>query len=120
MCRFCHRKVHLDFNQKPNPYLPLGPSQGDDQNEWSFLFGMLMDDANRRNLPHNEFYYLSDEVLNFSVSYQGYTELLESVESGTLTRLRFMHEIWRAMPEPFYSDLAEAVLQFLLESDEGH
>ena len=116
LCRACHRKVHLEFNRKPNPALPMGASQGDDQDEWSFLFGMLMEDANRRELPHDEFYYLKDDVLDFSVSYQGYPDLLESVESGNLSRLRFMQEIWRAMPELFYKDVAEKALRLLFES----
>lgn len=37
---------------------------------------------------------------------KGYDPLLEAVANGRLSRLRFMHEIWRPMPERFYVDLA--------------
>jgi hypothetical protein len=94
----------------------MGAEQGDDQNEWSFLFGILMDDAISRGLPQNEFYYISDAVLDFSVSYQGYVELREAVEAGEISRLRFMHEIWRAMPERFYEDLVTGIILPNLES----
>jgi hypothetical protein len=116
LCNACHRRVHADFNQKPDRSLPMGAEQGDDQNEWSFLFGILMDDAISRGLPQNEFYYISDAVLDFSVSYQGYVELREAVEAGEISRLRFMHEIWRAMPERFYEDLVTGIILPNLES----
>ena len=94
----------------------MGASQGDDQNEWSFLFGLLMDDANARQLSHHEFYQLNDDVLKFSVAYQGFGELLEVVEAGELSRLRFMHEVWRVMPERFYVNLANDIGLELLSS----
>ncbi|OMJ31734.1 endonuclease [Sphingomonas sp. Sph1(2015)] len=106
LCRPCHKLVHAMFNGRPNPALPMGAAQGDDQEEWSFLFGILMDDATKRGLVHDELYFLSDELLHFSVAYQGYEPLLEAVADGEFSRLRFMHEIWRAMPEHFYVDLA--------------
>lgn len=106
LCRPCHRLVHARFNGRPDPALPMGAAQGDDQDEWSFLFGMLMDDATKRGLAHDELYFLSDELLRFSLAHQGYEPLLEAVADGELSRLRFMHEIWRAMPEHFYVDLA--------------
>jgi hypothetical protein len=106
LCRPCHRLVHARFNGRPDPALPMGASQGDDQDEWSFLFGILMDDATKRGLAHNELYHLSDDLLRFSLAYQGCGPLLHSVADGVLSRLRFMHEIWRAMPEQFYVDLA--------------
>lgn len=106
LCRACHRLVHARFNGRPDPALPMGAVQGDDQDEWSFLFGLLMDDATKRGLAHDELYYLSDAALRFSLAYQGYEPLLESVANAELSRLRFMHEIWRAMPEGFYVNLA--------------
>jgi len=108
--------MHADFNQRPDRSLPMGAKQGDDQDEWSFLFGILMDDAVRRSLSQNEFYHISDAVLDFSVSYQGYVGLLKAVEAGEISRLRFMHEIWRAMPEHFYKDLVIDVISPNLES----
>jgi len=116
LCNVCHRRVHADFNQRPDRSLPMGAKQGDDQDEWSFLFGILMDDAISRGLSQNEFYYISDAVLDFSVSYQGYGGLREAVEAREISRLRFMHEIWRAMPERFYEKLVVAITGPNLES----
>lgn len=68
LCRQCHRLVHAEFNGRLDPALPMGAAQGDDQDEWSTLFGMLMDDATKRGLEHDELYFLSDELLRFSVA----------------------------------------------------
>lgn len=111
LCGDCHRKIHAEFNRKPDPNLPMGAEQGDDQNEWSYLFGLLMDDATSRGLSQPEFYHLNDSVLRFSVAYQGCDDLLESVANGELSRLRFMHEIWRMMPVGFYTNLATDIAE---------
>ena len=113
LCTDCHRQIHAQFNRRPNRNLPIGAEQGDDQDEWSYLFGLLVDDANSRSLSQNEFYHLSDAVLDFSVSCQGYDDLLATVRHGEMSRLRFMHEIWRIMPQTFYENL----LSNLLRSD---
>jgi len=103
LCWPCHKQIHAQFNRRPNLSLPLGAEQGDDQDEWSYLFGLLNDDALKRGLPEDEFYYLSDHMLIFFVRGQGYERLLELVADGSLSRIRFAHEIWRNMPESFYS-----------------
>ena len=118
LCRPCHRLVHARFNRRPDAALPMGAAQGDDQDEWSFLFGMLMDDATKRGLAHDTLYFLSDELLLFSLAYQGYEPLLEAVADGELSRLRFMHEVWRAMPEHFYVDLASELDAELLAASQ--
>jgi hypothetical protein len=118
LCRPCHRLVHARFNRRPDAALPMGAAQGDDQDEWSFLFGMLMDDATKRGLAHDTLYFLSDELLLFSLAYQGYEPLLEAVADGELSRLRFMHEVWRAMPEHFYVDLASELGAELLAASQ--
>jgi 5-methylcytosine-specific restriction endonuclease McrA len=109
LCSECHARVHAEFNGRPDVRLPIGAEQGDDQDEWSFLFGVLVDDARRRGLPQEEFYSLSDEMITFSLECQGYPEMLEALHSGTISRVRFAHEIWRAMPDYFYAHLAAAV-----------
>ncbi|HEX8512652.1 MAG TPA: HNH endonuclease signature motif containing protein [Allosphingosinicella sp.] len=114
LCRDCHRLIHAEFNRKPDPNRPLSAAQGDDQNEWAFLFGRLVDDAGARGLAHDEFYYVSNETLRFAVAYQGYEEILEAIEDGTMSRLRVMHEIWRWMPGQFYTNLAEDICERLL------
>lgn len=109
LCRACHALVHAEFNRKPNPALPMSAAQGDDQDEWSFLFGLLVDDANDQGLAHDDYYRVSDALLVFSVDCQGYAALSEALATGEISQVRFMHEIWRAMPEKFYGDLGTAI-----------
>jgi hypothetical protein len=112
LCRDCHRTIHAQFNSRPNFRLPIGAENGDDQDEWAFLYGLLLDDAQSRGLPEDEFYFIGKHMLLFFVRCQGYEELLELVEEGTLSRIRFAHEIWRIMPESFYAnDILEIVFE---------
>jgi hypothetical protein len=99
------------FNGRPDLSLPLGAEQGDDQDEWAFLFGLLVDDAIRRDLPQDEFYYIGDHILEFSHACQGYEELRETVVRGDISRIRFAHEIWRTMPEGFYSGFVSELIR---------
>jgi hypothetical protein len=114
LCPECHRRVHAEFNGKPDLSLPLGAEQGDDQDEWAFLFGLLFDDAVRRDLPQDEFYYLDDHIVEFSVRCQGYEHLRELLRRGDISRIRFAHEIWRAMPEMFYTNFASEIIRLNL------
>lgn len=114
LCPECHRRVHAEFNGKPDMSLPLGAEQGDDQDEWSFLFGLLFEDAAQRGLPESEFYHLSDHIMEFSVAYQGYGDLHEAVKRGAISRLRFAHEIWRVMPEEFYTNIVSDLIRLNL------
>jgi hypothetical protein len=113
LCGDCHRGVHVQFNRKPDLTKPLGAAQGDDQNEWAFLFGLLVEDARTSGLTANEFYHLSDETLSFSATYQEYEGFLDAVHEGTMSRVRAMHEIWRGMPQQFYTDIAEDLFVWL-------
>lgn len=111
LCWDCHRKIHAQFNARPDFTLPIGAEEGDDQDEWAYLFGLLHEDACTRGLPEDEFYYIGDHMLMFFVRCQGYEELLELVAEGTMTRIRCAHEIWRTMPEAFYTNfVSELVL----------
>ena len=111
LCWDCHRKIHAQFNGRPDLALPLGAEQGDDQDEWAYLFGLLNDDACSRGLPADEFYYVEDHMLKFFVRCQGYEELLELVAEGSITRIRCAHEIWRAMPEQFYANFVSELIR---------
>ena len=117
LCPECHRRVHAEFNGRPNLSMPLGAEQGDDIDEWSFLFGILCDDAARRGVSEDEFYHLGDEILEYSISYQGYQELTVSVGQGNISRIKFAHEIWRIAPESFYEDLGSNIAMILLRND---
>lgn len=115
LCPECHKRVHAEFNGRPDLSLPLGAEQGDDQDEWAFLFGLLFEDAVRRGLPENEFYYLGDHMLEFSVACQGYDDLRRSVRRGDMSRIRFAHEIWRAMPETFHTNFVSELVRLNLD-----
>lgn len=114
LCRSCHALVHAEFNRKPNPALPMSAAQGDDQDEWSYLFGLLVDDANDRGFVHDDLYFVSDALRDFSADCQGYVSLRDALASGEISRVRFMHEIWRAMPKQYYGDLATIIAREIL------
>lgn len=111
LCYECHRRVHAEFNGKPDLSLPLGAEQGDDQDEWTFLFGLLREDAARRGLAEDEFYHLGDHILEFSVRCQGYEEVYEMTMRGEMSRIRFAHEIWRLMPEAWYTNFVSELVR---------
>jgi hypothetical protein len=74
----------------------------------------LVDDAVRREMPQEEFYYLDDHVLEFSIAFQGYSWLRESLERGDISRIRFAHEIWRMPPEGFYTNFVSELIRLNL------
>lgn len=114
LCPDCHRWIHAESNRKADLTKPMGAAEGDDQDEWAFLFERLVEDANARGLGEEEFYHISDETLHFSATYQGYEDFLELVHRGTMSRVRFMHEIWRWAPQKFYTKLADDIFRLFL------
>jgi len=111
LCRDCHRRVHDEFNGRPDLTEPLGAQGGDDQDEWAYLFGILRDDAVARRIDEDEFYFLGDFMLRFFTKVQGYEELYEFVQQGKLSRIRFAHEIWRTMPQSFYENFGTKLIE---------
>jgi hypothetical protein len=112
LCRECHRRVHEKSNGRGDLSVPLG--EADDQDEWSFLFGLLYDDAKLRGLDQDEFYFLEDHMLNFFVRVQGYEDLHGMVMRREISRIRFAHEIWRGMPEVWYKNFVAEVIRLNL------
>lgn len=102
LCGECHNRIHARSNLKADLSQPLG--EGDDQDDWAYLFRALCEDADLRGLDHNEFYYIPDHMVNFSVNVQGYEYLREMLIRGEISRIRFAFEIWRYMPETFYKN----------------
>jgi hypothetical protein len=115
MCRACHARVHAEFNGRPDMSLPLGAEQGDDQDEWAFLFGLLYDDAFRRGLDEDEFYYLGDPAVMFSLGCQGHQHIYDLLVQGHISRIRFAHEIWRMMPEGWYTNVVAEIIRLNFE-----
>lgn len=120
LCRECHGKLHAAFNRRPDPSLPLNSQGGDDQDEISFLYGLLMDDAEERQIDQNRYYHISDEMLLMFVAYQGYQDYFDLMLEGKMSRIRCAHEIWRGAPEQWYTNLADDLLQLLLVSTPGN
>ncbi len=58
---------------------------------------------------------VGDHIMEFSVACQGYEELRESVVQGEISRIRFAHEIWRIMPETFYTNFVSELIRLNLE-----
>lgn len=112
LCADCHNRVHAEFNGRPNLTEPIG--RGDDQDEWAFLFGLLYEDCEHRNLDPEEFYFIGDHMLLFFVRVQGYQDLLERVRRGEISRIRFAHEIWRVMPDLWYTNVATKLIELNL------
>jgi hypothetical protein len=100
---------HAQFNGAADLSLPLGAQGGDDQDEIAFLYGALWEDAERRGVDQNEFYFISDAMLDFFIAAQGYRHYLDLVRDGSMSRIRMAHEIWRNMPEEFYARLASSL-----------
>lgn len=117
MCRPCHARVHAEFNGRPDMSLPLGAEQGDDQDEWSFLFGLLRDDASQRGLDEDEFYHLGDPIIMFSLRCQGHQNIHDLLVQGHISRIRFAHEIWRMMPEGWYTNVIAEIIRLNFEDE---
>jgi hypothetical protein len=111
LCKICHSKVHSSFNGSPDLSLPLGSEGGDDQDEAAFLYGLLYDDARARGLNEDDYYFISDAMLELFIRFQGYAHLYESMKAGHISRIRVAHEIWRSMPEIFYEKLAVSLFR---------
>ena len=108
LCQECHGRVHEKANGRGDLSVPLG--EADDQDEWAFLFGLLVDDAKKRNIDQDEFYHLADHMLKFFVKIQGYEDLYRTVMRGEISRVRFSHEICRVMPEVWYRSVVSEII----------
>lgn len=111
LCRQCHWLLHAEFNGKPAVDEPLNAQGGDGQDEMAFLYGLLADKADERGLDHDEFYFISAEMLRFFNLWQGYDEL---VQVSLQSQLKKSHEVWRSMPQEWYTQLADEMGQALL------
>ncbi|WP_373387590.1 hypothetical protein [Pseudomonas alcaligenes] len=79
----------------------------------AFLYGLLADKADESGLDHDEFYFISDDMLRFFNQWQGYDEL---VQASGVSRLRRAHEVWRSMPQEWYKQLADEMGRVLLKA----
>lgn len=114
LCRSCHANVHKACNGRPAAGEPLNTRGGDDPDEMAYLFGTLVEDADARSLPHDEFYFVSDQILDRFVAWQGFKDIRDLATEGRISRLKAAHEIWRHAPEPWYGSIATDIAAELL------
>jgi hypothetical protein len=65
-------EMHEGFNGRPDLGLPVDAQNGEKLHKMERLYSILTDDAVERGLMHEEFYFLSDEVLTCFKRMQGY------------------------------------------------
>ncbi len=71
LCRDCHNEVHCGFNGRPDLSLPVDAQGGEKLPLMERLYSILVDDATDRGLMCEDFYFLSDEVLQSFKTMQG-------------------------------------------------
>lgn len=119
LCRSCHGKVHAEFNGRPTLALPLNAESGDDQDEWAFLFGLLHEDAQERQLDQDHFYFIGDHMLKFFMRCQGYESLYDAAINGKISRISYAHHVWTSMPELWYSNVTTGIFRNTLPKSGG-
>lgn len=104
LCRECHKYVHKGFNGRADLQLPMDAQGGEKIESLTAMYGMLFSDAIERNLPLEQYYFLSDTVLSRFKLFQGYDPLTcfpgSRIEQASL--------IWNACPLNVRNALIEA------------
>lgn len=104
LCSCCHREPHAAFNRRPNLDLPMDAEGGEDiELLWSY-FCLLIEDAKRRSLLRDDFYYFTDQLL-------AKFKLFQSLDYDLVfpgTRLEQAALIWRQTPRCTMNAILEA------------
>jgi hypothetical protein len=94
LCSRCHHEPHAAFNRRPNLDLPMDAEGGEDiKLLWSY-FCLLIEDAKRRSLLRDEFYYFTDQLL---AKFKLFQSLCYDLPFPS-TRLEQVALIWRQTP----------------------
>lgn len=72
LCDRCHREIHVGFNGRPDLMQPADSQGGEKLPLMERLYSILTDDAVERALLREDFYFLSDTLLNTFKEMQGY------------------------------------------------
>lgn len=94
LCRVCHRQPHEVFNRRPDLDQPMDAEGGENIELLAEFFVRLLTDARERNLLRDDFYFLSDQVLQSFKRAQGF----ESDTPFPGSRLEQATLIWRQTP----------------------
>jgi hypothetical protein len=105
LCRSCHSEPHAAFNGRPDLQLPMDAQAGENIDLLASLFAALCEDARRRSLASDSYYYVSNSALRTFKNFQGISPDLPFPGS----RVEQAYLIWRQTPR--------AVLKYLLEAN---
>lgn len=104
LCKKCHTEAHAGFNGRPDLSRPMDSQGGEKIETLCALFGLLVQDAQNRQLLHDDFYYLSDSVLAKFKMLQGF----DPFSDFPGYRLEQAYLIWCQCPLQLLNAIAEA------------
>jgi hypothetical protein len=94
LCRSCHKDPHRAFNRRPDLDLPMDAEGGENIEMLAGFFSLLLSDARERECVRDDFYFLSDRVLETFKRAQGF----DSDTPFPGNRLEQATLIWRQTP----------------------
>ena len=94
LCRDCHKEPHKAYNGRPNLALPMDAEGGEQIETMTALFWLLLDDARKRYLLREDFYFLSESTLSRFKLFQGFD--WNAPFPGTAIEQAYL--IWRQTP----------------------
>ncbi len=104
LCRICHKEVHKGFNGRADFNLPMDAQGSEKINILTELFDVLANDAIKRNVINDDYYFLSDQVLSKFKMLQSFDPFLYvqgyRIEQASL--------IWHQSPSGMRKLIAEA------------
>jgi hypothetical protein len=106
LCAPCHRDIHAGFNGKPNLAFPMDHENGEKIEVLAVLYGELLRDAIERQVLRDDFYFLSDRVINVFKGLQGF----DANASFSGTRLEQAYIIWHQCPQNMLGAVLKAIL----------
>jgi hypothetical protein len=104
LCSSCHSEPHEGFNGRPDLEQPMDAEGGEKIELMMDLFRLLAQDAHTRGLVRDDYYFLSDQLLD---SFKKFQDLpLEMRFPGM--RVAQAYLIWRQTPRRMLNAILEA------------
>jgi hypothetical protein len=94
LCVACHSEPHKAFNGRPDLDLPMDAEGGENIDMMMDFYRLLAEDAQTRGLTREDYYFLSDQVLDSFKKFQSIST--QTVFPGT--RVEQAYLIWRQTP----------------------
>jgi hypothetical protein len=105
VCGECHSWIHRNFNGNPDIGLPMDAEGGERIDVVMDLFRLLAQDGPSRGILREEYYFLSDQLLESFKKFQGIPPDLPFSGSCVLQA----HLIWRQTPRRLLKALAKSM-----------